>query len=734
MKLIVISNRLPVTVEYKNGKYSFEESMGGLVSGISAYLSSMNTSSLNKSQYYWIGWPGIAVQDKDQEYLRNKMKPLNLSPVFIEEKTMDRFYNGFCNKTLWPLFHSFHIYTTYDNDMWENYKLVNSKFCEVVLDNIDENDIIWIHDYHLMLLPKLLRDRKPDLKIGFFLHIPFPHFETFRLLPSVWSKEILNGLLGSDMIGFHTYDYTKYFFGCVSRILGLDNNLGEIQTSERIIKADTFPMGIDYQGFENLSKSTDVINEIKTLRNKFQKQKIILSIDRLDYTKGILNRLQGFQLFLEQNPEWKGKVILLAVVVPSRIGVDKYSQMKEEIDEIIGTTNGTYGTDSWMPVIYQYKYCNLKELSALYNISDIALITPLRDGMNLIAKEYLVSKTDDTGVLILSEMAGAAKELIETLMINPNHIEDIAASIKTALEMQENEQIKINKILKGRLKSNTVVNWADNFIISLMYIKSKQTFFNRKLFDVTIKNKFMKDFRKARKKIIFLDYDGTLVPFSDEPKKAEPDPELLNLLDKLTLVSGVYLVLISGREKNFMEEWFWKIRTSLIAEHGVWVRKRGKNWKLLKRVDNKWKNKLKPVLLKYTDLLPGSFIEEKSYSLTWHYRKADAFHANIVTNDLIDNLYNLTANMDIQVLQGSKVIEIKSANINKGTAILDFQPEKNYDFVLSIGDDRTDEDMFKVLSEKAYTIKVGISKSFARFNLFNYSDVRNLIKEMTDEK
>jgi trehalose 6-phosphate synthase/phosphatase len=734
MKLYIVSNRLPVAFKESKGSYIINKSPGGLVSGISAYLDSINSSSLDKTNYHWVGWPGLTFPENKKLEIDKLLKTSKLIPIFLNEKTMDKFYYGFCNKTIWPLFHYFPAYSAYENEMWENYKLVNEKFCDIICDYLNNDDTIWIHDYHLMLLPGLIRKKVYNAKIGFFLHIPFPHFEIFRLFPPEWREEILKGILGADLIGFHTNDYTRYFLGCVLRLLGYNNDLGEIQFEDRIIKIDTFPMGIDFKVFNDLSVSENVVNESKSLKMNFKNRKIILSIDRLDYSKGILNRLEGFQLFLEKNPQWHKKVTMLVIMVPSRIGVERYDQMKKEIDEIIGKINGLYSSLHWTPIIYQFKSFNNEQLSAFYGISDVALITPLRDGMNLIAKEYISSRVDGTGVLILSEMAGASKEMIETIIINPNHIENIANAIKDALEMEKSEQMERNNIIRERLKNNDVFKWANNFLVSLIHIKSKQMTFGKKYLDDDIKTKLIKDFKKSKKSIIFLDYDGTLVPFFDDPKKACPDAELIQLLTSLTSDNSIHLVIISGRDYQTLDEWFWNIKASLIAEHGVWLKKKFKKWKIAKKMESGWKSNIIPILKEYSNRLAGSFYEEKSHSLVWHYRKADKIHGEIIANELVDNLIDITASMNLQVLRGHNIVEIRNIDINKGTAVKNFNNGVNYDFILSIGDDWTDEDMFKALPQEAYSIKVGMSRSFSKFNLYNYSEVRSLLKDIINAK
>lgn len=730
MRLIVVSNRLPITVTEENGEFIIKESVGGLVTGLSSYLSTIKESSLDKSEFIWVGWPGISVPAEKKEELEKQAGFMNLSPVFLSEKVMDRFYYGFCNKTIWPLFHYFTTYTVYDQEYWKNYKLVNELFCEQVLKVAKPDDVIWVHDYHLMLLPGLLKKKLPHSKIGFFLHIPFPSYEIFRTLPGEWRREILEGLMGADLCGFHTYDYTKYFLGCVMRILGHENNLGIISASDRVMKADTFPMGINFDEFLEALKSDDAVNEIRTLKEQFNDTHLILSIDRLDYSKGIINRLKGYHEFLEKNPGWHGKVHLLMIVVPSRVGVDRYNQMKREIDEKVGNLNGTFGTIHWTPVIYQYRFIPFHPLSGLYKACDISLVTPLRDGMNLIAKEYLACRTDNTGVLILSEMAGASRELNEAVIINPNNPDEIAAAIKDALEMPLNEQIKRNRIMRDRLKRYNVVKWAGDFLNELGEIKEIQNELNARLLDNHEQSELESRFRTCVNKLLLLDYDGTLVPFAGRPEEASPSLELLDLLSRLSFLKGLDLAIISGRDKITLEKWLGKLKASLIAEHGVWIRHPDGSWETIRKLNQDWKSSIRAVLQNYSDLLPGSIIEEKDYSMAWHYRKSDPDQAAYISRELLDDLMNLTSNMDVQIVQGSKVIEVRNTGINKGTLASYLLDSKKYDFVMAIGDDVTDEDMFKSLPGYAYTIKVGMKTSYAKYNLPNYTGVRKLLEAL----
>jgi len=727
MRLVVVSNRLPFSIKRGKGQIRFEETAGGLVSGISDYLDSLKASV--KTETLWIGWPGTEIDNKDKDDVkRRSLAEFSAHPVFVSEKDMDDFYLGFCNKTLWPLLHSFPAYTVYDYTLWDSYRKINKVFCDTVLELLKPDDILWIHDYHLMLLPKLIRERMPDIPIGFFLHIPFPPHEILQFLPNRIRREILEGILGADLSGFHINEYTQNFLRCVMRILGYEHHIGEINLIERIAKADTFPMGINFSKFFDTDKK--ILEGRATLKEKYKDTKTVLSVDRLDYTKGILNRLSGFELFLEDNPGWHRKVVLHLICVPSRIGVQRYQKTKSRIDELVGKINGKFGDISWSPIQYQYKYLPIEQLSVLYAACDVALVTPLRDGMNLIAKEYIASRHDKTGVLILSEMAGAAKELQEAIIINPNSIEEIAFAIKDALELPVEVQQKQNEIMQRRLKEYDIIKWADEFISELNMVHEERIKYHANILTPSLRTALILKSRDARSRIIFLDYDGTLVPFVENPQKAVPDKEIMDLLYLLKGTANTEVVLISGRDKDTLGGWFDSLDLNLIAEHGAWIKQGKGEWKLIKPLINDWKPGVLPLIRMYADRLPGSFIEEKGFSIVWHYRRSDQELASIRVKELVDDLVQLTANIDVQVLQGAKVIEIKNSGINKGTAAMQFLSKDRYDFIMAIGDDLTDEDLFRILPEDAFSIKVGFQPSHAKFNLRDYREVRKLIEEV----
>jgi trehalose 6-phosphate synthase/phosphatase len=730
-RMMVVSNRLPFTVKEESGHVTFIRSVGGLATGLSSYLESLRDYPGKFQDCLWIGWPGSSIPEECIEDVKTRsLAEFSAVPVFLSEDEIENFYQGFCNKTIWPLFHYFQVYTNYEDEHWTHYVEVNRHFCRALLDLIGPEDILWIHDYHLMLLPGMIREHLPSATIGFFLHIPFPNYEFFRLLPSIWRRDILKGLLGADLLGFHTNDYKQDFLRCVVRLLGYDSNMGEIAVGERIIKADAFPMGIDFERFHARASSPAILGKKDELQKRFGDVKIVLSIDRLDYTKGIVNRLEGFQAFLEEQPSWRGKVVLILIVVPSRVDVDHYEMMKNQIETLVGRINGQFGGTGWTPIIYMYRALTFSPLVAMYASSHVALLTPLRDGMNLIAKEYVASRVDQTGVLILSEMAGASKELLEAVITNPNNRKEIAEALLEALEMPEEEQIGRNAVMQQRLKRYDVVRWATDFIEEVEKVKKTSQKFSAKALNPNGYSRIVEHYNRSHRRLFLLDYDGTLVPFTAVPHNAVPSRLLLAILQELSKDSANEIVIISGREKSMLDRWFSGIPISLVAEHGAWIKKANQDWEAMAASAFDWKPKLRPLFERYVDRIAGSFVEEKEFALVWHYRSAELEPGKFAAQELKDHLLALTANTEVHIAQGNKIVEARAADVNKGTAGLRFLAEDTHDFVLCIGDDTTDEDLFSVLPEAAYSIRVGLGGTCARHTIGTVDEVIQFLGQM----
>ncbi len=729
-KTIIISNRLPLQINISENNLEVSPSVGGLATGLKSFH--------EEGDSIWIGWTGLAAEEIPEDLqpeVMAKAKKQGCLPVSLTSAEIENFYYGFSNRTIWPLFHYFMEYTEFDPEHWEAYKQVNQKYADAVVERLEDGDVVWVHDYQLLLLPQLIREQNPTVTIGFFNHIPFPSYEVFRTLP--WREEILQGMLGADLIGFHTYDYERHFLRSVNRILHYDINFNAVNVGDRIIKVDSFPMGIDYKKFRDAaikhrkqpnSENTDIQKKLDYHKYVTKGTHLIISIDRLDYTKGIANRIRAFGYFLEKYPEYQEKVRLIMLAVPSRTNVPQYQLLKKEIDELVGRINGNFATVNWTPIWYFYRSMPFENLIDLYTSSDVALITPVRDGMNLVAKEYVATRTDNSGVLILSEMAGSAHELNEALLINPNNFDQIVDSIKQALEMPKVEQVRRNKVMQKRLKRYNVEKWARDFMKNL-----KETTHTRneiKTLEVTnnIKKELFERYSSAQRRILFLDYDGTLVNYVDKPEDAKPDEELLSLLEKLGGQKNTRVVLISGRDKETLSRWWNNKTVELIAEHGVWVRPGSGEWELTENLDCSWMEKIRPILETFVDRTPGTFIEEKNYSLAWHFRKANPELGEVRANELSTVLRDLISNHGLTVLQGNKVLEIKNSGVTKGKAASRLLDESE-DLIFAIGDDYTDEYLFTELPDRSMTFKVGSTKTKAKYYLNNSREVRELLSQ-----
>ncbi len=720
----MVSNRLPVNITRRGGELRFQQSVGGVAVGLASI----------REQYaeVWVGWPGLAVDRAKERVddIEDKLRDLGLKPVFLSQQEVEQFYYGFCNRTIWPLFHYFTHYTVYSRRLWDAYVNVNQKMADAVAEVAEPGDTIWVHDYQYMLLPKLLREKGMGLKIGFFLHIPFPSYEIFRLLP--WREEIIEGIMGADLIGFHTYDYVRHFLSCTRRLLGYEGNLLQVSKGNRYVRVDAFPMGIDYDRFAGMAETPDVQKEIQHIRDKVGDRKVVLSVDRLDYTKGIPERLEAFGRFLASNPEYEDKVTMIMVAVPSRTRVEHYVQLKSRVDQLVGRINGRYGTLDWMPVWYLYRSVPFRTLSALYKTSDIALLTPLRDGMNLIAKEFIASKTDDKGVLVLSELAGASNVLGEAITINPNNRDQVVEALKIAMSMPEHEQVERNRIMKARLRRYNLKGWAGHFLDSLSAIISHQRDLVARTVTSGVKSAILGDYSKAGRRLILLDYDGTLVPYRDKPSQGRPDRAVKETLAALSSDERNEVVVASGRDKGTLQEWLGDLNVGLIAEHGVWLREKQGDWNMIESLENDWKEEVRPYLELYVDRTPGSFQEEKDYSLVWHYGRVEPGLGSLRARELRDELVDLTANLNLAVLEGEKAIEIKNASANKGRAAAQWISKGPWDFILAAGDDFTDEEVFSVLPEDAYSIRVNLTSSRAKYNVESYADIRTLVGDLTE--
>ena len=729
-RTIIVSNRLPIKISNLDKSFEFSSTSGGLATGMK--------SIHKKNNFLWIGWPGIDKKSlgnnltKAEKLLQKK----NYIPVFLKKKEINDFYYGTSNEALWPLFHYFLEFSIFNKSHWKSYVNVNRKFADSVIKYAKKNDVVWVHDYQLLLCPRMIKTKRPDLTVGFFLHIPFPSFEIFRIFP--WREELLEGILGSDLIGFHTYDYVRHFLSSVKRILRYNVVFNKINVGSREVLVDTFPMGIDYAKYndaarkKNKQKKSEMSNlglQLKDHKKTSSDSKLILSIDRLDYTKGVINRIKAFEIFLTNNPEYRGKVRLIMLTVPSRSDVDDYIKLKKQTDEIVGRVNGKFALVNWTPIWYYYRSMSFDELIDLYTISDIAMITPVRDGMNLVAKEFVATRVDGDGVLILSEMAGASKELYESITVNPFDLNKMSDIILQAIKMPKKEQIERNRSMQERLSRYTVNYWANDFMKNLISRAKSNKNSVTNYFNLLEKDKLLEKLKLSKNKLIILDYDGTLVNFKDKPELALPDENLIDILNNLSRVKGMDVAIISGRDKLFLEHNLGKLDISIIAEHGHFFKKKNKNWINLGNIDKVFLNEIHGILQSFSDRTPGTFTEKKESGLVWHFRKTDPELAleRVVE---IETVLNSLLTDQFQILNLDKAIEVTSRKFDKGSAVNELTKNKKYDHIVCIGDDVTDENMFKNLNQNSTTIKVGIKKTNARFYIDDPKSVISLLNDI----
>lgn len=730
-RLVVVSNRLPLTLKFEENEWHTKKSAGGLATAMNPIL--------NRTNGIWIGWSGDASDETDekrQKIINEWRERENAVAVDLPPEIVEGYYEGFSNQTLWFLFHHFPSLLTFSEEDWQAYVRANEIFRDIILKHLRPNDLIWVHDYQLMLLPQLLREAAPEARIGFFLHIPFPASDIFRILPR--REEILHGLLGADYIAFHTHRYLQNFRSSLLRILGLSSDMDRIEIGNRSIRLEAQPIGIAPQEFTDLLKERETKSFIKEIRRRHKNLKILLGVDRLDFTKGIPERLRAYRKFLQKFPEMRGKVVLIQVAVPSRERIQMYQDLQQEVDELVGQINGEFGKADWTPLIYLKRGIPRGELVALYATADAALVTPLRDGLNLVSKEYVACQTGGDGVLVLSEFAGAAAEMGEALQINPYDEERTAETIYRALNLPKKERGERMNALNQRVFQNNVFNWGERFVENLRKaVAARAAHPTEKPENLPVAT-IVEAFHNASNRLLLLDYDGTLVPFANRPQAAVPSKDLIRLLENLAAKENTTVMVVSGRSARDLENWFGKISGLwLAAEHGAVIRPpETLSWETSHaNGSDEWKKKVYPVLEHFAARTPGSFIEEKQFSLVWHYRMSDPEFGEWLANELLSTLGQLLADTHLIAVPGNKTVEVKLIWANKSavlTHLLQIQPA--FDFILGAGDDTTDEDLFAQMTRDMWTIHVGSKKSRARYCLPDYRAMRQLLRIFLNEK
>jgi len=696
-RLVIAANRLPVTPtrDHLTGEWHFKRSSGGLVS---AFL------GVNHYDITWVGWVGAEVPDAEKEAITaalREQKPFTCVPVYLDEETADNYYNGFSNNVLWPLLHYIPLsmldsHTSLAELQWKAYQDANRAFAEAVLSlQLDDSDLVWVQDYHLMLVPKYLRDHMPRLSIGWFLHTPFTTSEMYRTLPH--REEILRGVLGADLCGFHIYDYGRHFHTSCARVLGIGGDTGITEgndgifdhASRRSICVDTFPIGIEPQRFEHALETPQVKDKIIEMQRRFDGKKVLLGIDRLDYVKGIPHKLKALEYFLQTYPQWRGKVVLLQIAVPSRQEVPGYQKLRSNVHRSVSRINGAFGSLDDVPIHYLDQSMGFPELCALYFRADIMFVTSLRDGMNLVSFEYIACQQKRHGVLLLSEFAGAAQALgAGALLINPYNTEEVAKCLFEGLNMPQKEREERFMYMHNHIYRNTSQEWADQFVASLRHARQASNYDAGPFADLSQARALPKEEvvtsykaceRSGSPRLIIFGLLGTLIDYNRFHNFHSLLPSVRRNLATLALAPNNTLVVCSGRERALMNEWLGDLPIWLVAENGLWIRPPattsdstdgGGAWEMLREdVDNGWMEQLKSVFKYFEARTPDTFTEVQEHTITWHYQESNDDFAEVQAGDLQAHLTKVSGNAPVEVGLDMKRVEVRPYGVSKGGAL-----------------------------------------------------------------
>lgn len=705
-QLIVASARLPVTLSHRQGEWTVSESTGGLVTALK--------SVAERRPFTWLGWPGTHVPEDDRAAVKRTLAKHGAAAVFLRKADIEGFYGGFSNRVLWPLFHNLSDRSHFDRAAWRAYERANAMFADEIMRRAKPGDVVWVHDYQLALVPELLRRRGLTCPVGFFLHIPFPSAETYRSLPV--RDEILRGMLGSDLIAFHTYEYVSHFRNACLRVLGVESEPKALRLPSHRVNLEVLPIGIDPAEVRDLSGSPEAALECATLRETYHGKSIVAGVDRLDYTKGIPQKLLAFEELLRAHPKLRDRVVFVQIAAPSRTGVIEYQELKREVDELVGRINGHYGTPTNTPVVYVNQNVSRARIVGLFQAADIAFITPVRDGMNLVALEYVAARGSRGGHLVLSEFAGAAHCLPGAKLVSPHNVLQMASTLAEAIEQRRPNMESFQHMLDF-VNRNTSERWANSFLDRLEECAEDALVYAQPL--RVDESPVADKIARANKPLVLLDYDGTLRPFVLEPRDAIPQAHAKRALTRLTEVATVYI--ISGRPGDTLDEWLGDLNLGFVCEHGFATKHAGGEWEERGRLGGHvLARTVEPILQDFVRKTPGSRIERKRTSLAWHYRAADPEYGAFQANELFAILEDTLKRRPYNVLKGARVIEVRHESATKGraTAAL-LKLHKKADFLFCAGDDRTDEEMMEAIphtwDDRSVTCWVGMPNSRAQF-------------------
>ncbi|KAL5736646.1 hypothetical protein ACOSP7_031108 [Xanthoceras sorbifolium] len=679
-RLLVVANRLPVSaVRRGEDSWSLEISGGGLVTAL---------LGVKEFEARWIGWAGVNVPDEiGQKALTKALAEKRCIPVFLDEDIVHQYYNGYCNNILWPLFHYLglpqedRLATTRSfQSQFLAYKKANQMFADVVNKHYKEGDVVWCHDYHLMFLPKCLKEYNSEMKVGWFLHTPFPSSEIHRTLPS--RSDLLRAVLAADLVGFHTYDYARHFVSACTRILGYEGTPEGVENQGRLTRVAAFPIGIDSDRFIRALEVPQVQDHIKELKDTFAGRKVMLGVDRLDMIKGIPQKILAFEKFLEENPDWRDKVVLLQIAVPTRTDVPEYQKLTSQVHEIVGRINGRFGTLTTVPIHHLDRSLDFHALCALYAVTDVTLVTSVRDGMNLVSYEFVACQDSKKGVLILSEFAGAAQSLgAGAILVNPWNITEVAASIGRALNMSPEEREKRHRHNFAHVTTHTAQEWAETFVSELNDTVVEAQLRIRQVPPNLQEANAIERYLHSTNRLLILGFNATLTEPVDTPGRRGDQikemelklhPELKEPLTSLCSDPKTTIVVLSGSDRNVLDDNFGEYDMWLAAENGMFLRRTKGEWMttMPEHLNMEWVDSVKHVFEYFTERTPRSHFEQRETSLVWNYKYADVEFGRIQARDMLQHLWTgPISNASVDVVQGSRSVEVRAVGVTKGAAI-----------------------------------------------------------------
>ncbi len=679
-----------------------------------------------------VGWTGKPAPGHEQrEQLARELKTARGQiPIFLDENTIRHYHDGFCHTSLWPLLHYLPGHAEYEQEWFAAYQHVNHLFADIVTERYRTGDIIWVHDYHLMLVPQLIRERIPNARIGFFLHTPFPSYELFRCHPN--RSELLAGTLGADLIGFQTFGYLRHFRSTVLRLLGIESDIDQIVREGFVTQIGVFPVGVKTEMIAQARKAPDYEKCLAEYRQTFAGKRIVFSVDRLDYSQGIQKKLRAIENYLASHPEERHRVVFILLVSATGAHSRDVRQLTHDIEHAVGRINGRYSSVNNIPVHYLNRWVPFIELCALYNLADVALVTPLMDGMNVIAKEFVACKDQDScGVLVLSEFAGASEELFAALRVNPYNTGQASTVIATALEMPLEEQRKRLRSMHERIAGYDSARWTRSFLQNIETAGLQVEQKTRQLDEDIIRLFRPSDSRKA----LFLDYDGSLREFVDSPEDAVPSDDLLQIFEAFEQRDDLDVYIVSGRDQQFLDKHFSRFRVTLVGEHGFFYKRPGGEWQTMAGdIDLSWKETITRIFEFYSMSTPSTKVEEKHSAVVWHYRQADPEFGAWKAANLIGELTETISNLPVCIHQGQRIVEVSSQHVSKGMAVARFMNETAYDRILCAGDDKTDETMLYFDDEKVVTVKVGDKDTDAAYRVSSPQSFRRFLAAINEKE